>query len=58
MSAASLGIFLIGCLVGALGVLVLTGLALYFVDMRRALREGEMLEGDGLERLKKRESER
>ena len=35
-----MGAFLLGCLVGACGVLMLTGLALWFVDVRMALREG------------------
>ena len=48
MSAA----FLLGCLVGACGVFVLTGLALYFVEMRNAWREGTALNQEISRRLR------
>ena len=50
------GAFLVGCLVGALGVLVLTGLSLWFTEWRAAWRDGHDIEGIEMERAKRRES--
>lgn len=49
-----IGAFLLGCLVGACGVFVLTGLAFWFLEVRRGVIEGTQLDGDGIERAKKR----
>jgi hypothetical protein len=46
--------FLIGCLVGAVGVLVLTALAWFLIDVRRAVVEGTPISGEELERNRKR----
>jgi hypothetical protein len=54
MTAAIPAAFLAGCLVGVLAVLVLTGLALWFVEVRRGLREGDEISGEELERNRKR----
>ncbi len=53
VSTATTGTFLLGCLVGACGVFVLSGLAIWFVDVRRAVSEGP-LRGDEMERNRKR----
>ena len=57
MTAAEIGYLLVGALIGACGVFILTGLALWFVDVRRAVVEGNRhLDGVELERAKRRES--
>lgn len=54
MTPAEVGCFLIGCVVGALGSFGLAGLAWFFVDVRRAVVEGPPIEGEGIERMRKR----
>jgi hypothetical protein len=51
------GAFFFGILVGACAVLILTGLALYLVEIRAAWREGSELSGEEFERNRKREEE-
>lgn len=50
-----IGAFLLGCLAGACGVLLLTGLALWFIEWRNAWRDGHEITGDAIERAKRRE---
>ena len=55
MSTATTGAFLLGCLVGACGVFVLTGLAFWFLEWREAWQDGHRISGDEMERAKRRE---
>ena len=55
MSTATTAAFLVGCLVGAFGVFLLSGLALWFVDVRAAIREGSEIDGAEMERNRRRE---
>lgn len=55
MSPAYVAAFLVGCLVGSCLVFVLAGLAMYLLDVRRAIREGTIVEGEAIERNRKRE---
>lgn len=48
------GSFFLGMLAGALAVFGLTGLALWFLDVKRAVVEGTPIQGDGIERAKRR----
>lgn len=55
MNPENVAVFLTGCLVGASGVLALTGLALWLLGWRQAWRDGMELRGEELERAKRRE---
>ncbi len=52
--ARELALVLEGCVFGAVGVFVLAALAVWFDQVRRALREGTPLAGEGIERAKRR----
>ncbi len=54
MNPVNVAFLLFGVVLGALLVFVLTGLAVWFLDVSRAVREGTQLEGEGIERAKKR----
>lgn len=54
MTPAEVGCFLIGCLAGAIATFGLAGLAWFFIDVRRAVVEGSQLDGEGIERMKRR----
>ena len=54
MNPVNVAFLLFGVVLGALLVFVLTGLAVWLLDVSRAVREGTQLEGDGIERAKKR----
>lgn len=50
-----IGAFLLGCLAGACGVFLLTGLALWFIEWREAFTDGQPITGDAIERAKRRD---
>lgn len=54
LTSSEVACLLIGCLIGAVTVFGLAGLAWFFIDVRRAVTEGTQLQGDGLERAKRR----
>ena len=58
MSTATTAAFLLGAFTGACAVFLLSGLALWFVDVRRAIREGTELDGTEFERNRKRDETR
>lgn len=54
LTTGEMGCLLVGMLLGAVLVLGLAGLAWFLVDVRRAVREGTPIEGDGIERARRR----
>ena len=55
MSASIVAVFLFGMVAGVFVLLAATGMLLAVRGMREAVREGTQLDGDGIERAKRRE---
>ncbi len=56
MSASIVAAFLLGMVAGVFVLLAATGMLLAVRDWREAVREGTPLDGDGIERAKRRET--